>query len=100
MFIGIAKITIRLPSNHNLKGKRKVVKSLCDRLCNEFSAAAAEVENLDVWQLATIGIACISNDSHHLQQILSKINNFLLENFIGHFELLNFKSEIISEVVL
>ncbi|NTW37134.1 MAG: DUF503 domain-containing protein, partial [Syntrophobacteraceae bacterium] len=30
MVVGVAKLSLRLPENHSLKGKRKVIKSICE----------------------------------------------------------------------
>ncbi|MGB6975833.1 MAG: DUF503 domain-containing protein, partial [Gammaproteobacteria bacterium] len=70
MHIGICKITLHLPTNHSLKGKRKVIHSLSERIQHRFNVAVAEVDNNDVWQLATLGLACISPGVAHLGKTL------------------------------
>src|SRR5215218_3673687 len=73
MIIGTARISLYLPENYSLKDKRHDVKSLLARLTNQFHIAAAEVADNDQWQTATIGVACVSSDSRHANEIISKV---------------------------
>jgi hypothetical protein len=77
MVIGVCTLELHLPENHSLKGKRQVVNSLKGRLKSRFNASVAEVDNLDVWQRATIGVVIVSNDRRHADSELSKILNFI-----------------------
>jgi uncharacterized protein YlxP (DUF503 family) len=95
MHIGICKITLRLPTNRSLKGKRKVIQSLSERVQHHFNVAIAEVDNNDVWQLATLGLACVSNDARYLAQLLSEIMNFIQAS-TGQFEIINHQQEILG----
>lgn len=80
MNVGVCSIQFRLPDNLSLKGKRQVVKSLTARVRNKFNVAVAEIEDQDLWQLTTIGIACISNDKRHANQVLSRVVDFITES--------------------
>jgi uncharacterized protein len=95
MYIGVARITLRLPENQNLKGKRKVIQSLSARLRNQFKIAVAEVSENDLWQLATLGITCVSNDKQHINQLLNHVMTFVQDQ-TGEFELLDQHQEILS----
>ncbi len=77
MTIGVCRLTLRLPENGSLKGKRQVIKSLQQRLHNKFNVSVAEVEHNDVWQLAGIAICCVSNSSAHANEVLSKALDFV-----------------------
>jgi uncharacterized protein YlxP (DUF503 family) len=77
MIVGSLLIELRLPGNHSLKGKRQVVKSLIARLHNRYNVAAAEVENNDRWQVATIGVACVTNNAAHAAEILENVVAFI-----------------------
>ncbi|HST89363.1 MAG TPA: DUF503 domain-containing protein [Ktedonobacterales bacterium] len=70
MYVGACQVTLRIPASQSLKDKRQVVKSLLARLRNEFSLAAAEVEHQDLRQLAVLGLACVSNDAAHADEII------------------------------
>jgi uncharacterized protein YlxP (DUF503 family) len=77
MTVGVCRLTLRLPENGSLKGKRQVVRSLTTRLRNKFNVAAAEVEDNDRWQIATIGVTCVSNDARHAREMLDRLVAFV-----------------------
>ncbi len=86
---------MRLPENGSLKGKRKIVKSICSRVGNKFNVSIAEIGDLDYWQSATLGAVCVSNDSRHANEILSKVMNFI-EVSRGDAEILDYEIEILN----
>jgi uncharacterized protein YlxP (DUF503 family) len=43
------------------------------RLRRTFNIAVAEVADQDTWQLATIGIACVSGDGRHADEMCQKV---------------------------
>ena len=94
MIVGVCKIKLRIPQNASLKGKRSVLKSITSQLRNRFDIAVAEVDDQDLWQAATLGLCCISNDSRHANEVLSKAVNFIGN---GRFdvEMLDYEIEII-----
>ena len=73
MNVGVCKVTLRLPENHSLKGKRRVISSLCSRIRNRFNISIAEVGDNEAWQVATRGITCVSNDTRHADEVLSSV---------------------------
>ncbi len=77
MSVGVCLLTLRLPGNDSLKGKRQIVKSLTTRLRNKFNVAVAEVADNDLWQVATIGITCVSNDAGHAREMLDSAVRFV-----------------------
>ncbi len=80
MNVGVCKLTLRLPENQDLKGKRRVVKSLCDRIRFKFNVTIAEVDNNDKWQVATLGIACVSNSNRQVAQALDQVISYIEES--------------------
>ena len=95
MNVGVCKVSLRLAGNQSLKGKRRVLKSITSRVAGKFNATIAEVDNEDQWQLATIGICCVSNDRRHTNEVLSKVVDFIVNS---HFdvEILDYEIEILS----
>jgi uncharacterized protein YlxP (DUF503 family) len=77
MIIVAAMITLVIPENDSLKGKRRVIKSLIERVRHKFEAAVAEVGDNDLWQKAKIGVALVGNDSHLLEARLQQIMKFI-----------------------
>ena len=94
MNVGICRVRLRLPENSSLKGKRQVVKSVIARVQNKFNVSAAEVDDNDLWQLATIGICCISNDQRHTNEVLSHVVNFIRDTR-SEAEFLDYEIEIL-----
>lgn len=94
MNVGICKIRLRLPENQSLKGKRRVLKSITARLKNKFNVSVAEVDDQDLWQLATLGICCISNDQRFTNEVLSKVVDFITGSGFD-VEILGYEIEIL-----
>ena len=79
MVIGVCQITLHLPDSHSLKEKRQIVKSIIARVHNQFEVVIAEVENNDRWQIATLGMSCVSNSSQHASEVLEHVRNYIEE---------------------
>ena len=94
MNIGVCKIELRLPENLSLKGKRGVLKSITTRIRNKFNVSVAEVDDQNLWQLATLGICCVSNNGRYTNEVLSKVVAFI-EGSRFEVEILNYEIEIL-----
>jgi uncharacterized protein YlxP (DUF503 family) len=92
MIIIAAMITLVIPENASLKGKRRVIKSLMDRVRHKFEAAVAEVGDNDLWQKARIGVALVGNDSHMLEARLQEIMKFVENQHLA--EIINTQVEL------
>ncbi len=77
MVVGILSLGLQLAENHDLKGKRQVLKSVKDRVRNRFNVSIAEVEDLDLWQRATLGVACVSKDRAAVERTLAQVTTFV-----------------------
>jgi uncharacterized protein len=77
MVVAIARLTLIIHDNNSLKGKRKVVKSLIEKVRHRFEASVAEVEDHDLWQKAQIGVAIVGNDARLLTTRLDQISSFI-----------------------
>ena len=95
MNVGVCRVDLRLPENLSLKGKRRVLKSIVTRVGSRFNVAVAEVDNGDMWQLATLGICCISNDRRHANEVMSRVVDFIMRSRLDA-EILDYEIEIIS----
>ena len=94
MVVGAMVVRLRLAENHSLKGKRKVVRSITSQVANRFNVSVAEIEDQDLWQIITIGVACVSNDGRHANEVLSHVMSFIQAN-CGDAEVLDYETEII-----
>ena len=77
MIVGTCRVVLHLPAAHSLKDKRHVIKSALARIHNQFNVSAAEVEDQELWQRAVLGIAVVSNDTQHANEVLSRVVNFI-----------------------
>lgn len=73
MIVGILTVDFMIPGSNSLKDKRQVVKSVVDTVRNKFNVSAAELESLDSWRRAVIGVACISNDKEVANTLLNRV---------------------------
>jgi uncharacterized protein YlxP (DUF503 family) len=81
MHVSVCQVELRLPENQSLKGKRQVIKSIITRLQNRFNVSVAEVDNQGLWQLATLGVACVSNHRSHADETLANVVKFIVQNY-------------------
>jgi len=87
--VALCNLTLRLPENASLKGKRQVLKSIQQRLHNRFNVSVAEVEHNDLWQLAGIAICAVANNAAHATEVVTKA--------VEYIEQLRLDVEIIEE---
>lgn len=93
MVVGTGIITLRLHDCRSLKGKRKVVKAMIQRLRNHFNASVAEVGANDIHQRAQIGFSLVGNDTALINSKIDKIFN--LAEDLGLAEITATEMEII-----
>jgi len=75
----VSQITLHLPGCHSLKEKRQVIKSVMARVRQRFEVAIAEVDEQDRWQIAKLGVSCVSNSSQHIDEILGRVLRYIEE---------------------
>ncbi len=77
MIVGLCTIELYIPDGHSLKAKRQILLSLKDRLRRKFNLSVAEVGDHELWQKAVLGIACVSNESAHVNSVLDQAINLV-----------------------
>ena len=77
MVVGVMRLTLFLPENHSLKGKRQVLRAIKDRVRNKFNVSIAESDNHDMWQRAELGIAQVGSDRAFVDKALREVVNFI-----------------------
>ncbi len=85
MMIGTLRVRMLLREARTLKDKRQVVNSIKDKLRNSFNVSVAEVEDQDHRQTVVLGLAMVSNETHHLKQALAKIVEALRVHPVAEF---------------
>jgi uncharacterized protein YlxP (DUF503 family) len=78
--IGVRSFELHLAAAHSLKDKRSVLKSLKDRLHNEFNVSVAETARNDAWQSAELTVCIVSNDRRHVESVLESVDRFIASN--------------------
>jgi uncharacterized protein YlxP (DUF503 family) len=69
--VGLLRVVIHMPDSNSLKSKRQIVSGLVRRLRQEFKVSAAEVGELDRWQLAEVAVATVSADGRQADKVLA-----------------------------
>ncbi len=80
-----------MPESGSLKDKRQVVRSVAQRLRNKFAVAVAEVDDLDAWQIATLGVSCVANSGSHCEDVLDEVMRYVRDSRLD--------AEIIAEEI-
>ena len=75
--IGLVRVVLHLPSSNSLKFKRQIISGLLRRLRQELKVSAAEVGELDRWQLAEIAVATVSGDGRQADRVLAAAVAFI-----------------------
>lgn len=91
--IGTLTVELFIFGSRTLKDKRRILKSILDKVRSRFNVSIAEVDGHDMWQRSVLGIACVSNQVAHVQSVLSSV-----EKFISHqrdAEIISLHTEII-----
>ena len=94
MVIGYCSIRFYLHGNNSLKGKRRVVRAIKDRLKNDFNVSIAEVGSQDVLQSLHIGISAVSADKPYMDGLMTKIVNAI--DRMNLADIVDYKTKILS----
>jgi uncharacterized protein len=84
MVVGVRTWELHLAGCQSLKDKRRVVKSLKDRLHQRFNVSAAEVDHQDVWQTAALACSVVTTDRRHAEEVLTACDGLVAGNPLVH----------------
>jgi uncharacterized protein YlxP (DUF503 family) len=73
MIVGSLRVRLLVREARSLKDKRQVLRSIKDRLRNEFNVSVAEVEAQDNRQLIVLGFATVGNEARHVRSVLDQV---------------------------
>jgi len=82
--VAVGTVEIHLPDVGSLKGKGRALKGLKEKLRRRFEISVAEVDHQDAWQRATLALACVSGDSRHANEVISKAMDFIEDHVDGY----------------
>lgn len=77
MVIGVLTVELFFRGVNSLKDKRKILKSILDKIKARFNVSVAEVDKQDAWQFSVIGITFLSNENGHVYQTLASVARFI-----------------------
>ncbi|MDH3769402.1 MAG: DUF503 domain-containing protein [Nitrospirota bacterium] len=80
MIVGLCTVELHFPDAQSLKSKRKILVSLKTRLRNRFNISVAEIDDGNLWQKTTLGIASVANETARVNQTLDHILNDIRAN--------------------
>ncbi len=80
MIVAVGTFELHFPEVHSLKEKRQALRCVIDRVRAKFNASISEVDNNDLWQRGTIGVALVSNDRTLLTQMGQKIDEIIADH--------------------
>jgi hypothetical protein len=81
MHIGVLTLYLSIEQADSLKDKRQVIKSLVAKLRNSFNISASEVDQLDLWRRATVGVVVVSNSEKFANTVLNSVVNFVEDDW-------------------
>lgn len=73
MLVGCCSLKFFLHGNNSLKEKRRITKSIKDRIKNKFNISIAEIGDQDVWQNLHLGIVAVGSDFKYLDGLMNKV---------------------------
>jgi len=73
MHVGILQFELLIRGAESLKDKRRVVRSVKDRLHREHQVSVAEVAHLDRPAVAGMALTLVNRDARYLQSVLDTI---------------------------
>ncbi len=77
MIVGMMQAQLRLYGIGSLKDKRRIVKSVVERIQSRFNVSISEIEAQDSKVHAVIGVSVAGNDSQFIQRQMETVEGFL-----------------------
>ncbi|MCF6466117.1 DUF503 domain-containing protein [Clostridium sp. Cult2] len=77
MIVGTCSLKLIIYESNSLKDKRHIIKSIMGRIQSRFNVSIAEIGLNDCWGTSLIGFACVTNDTSHANQTISKVLKFI-----------------------
>lgn len=73
MIIGVCKIILSIPESFSLKDKRRVKRSIVEKVRSKFNVSISEIEAQDSLNELILGISYISTDSNQIYRVFSDV---------------------------
>ncbi len=72
MIVSMLQVIIEVPESSSLKDKRRVVKSVKDRLVSKYRVSCAETDLQESLRFAQLGAALVSNSAEFGEEVMRK----------------------------
>ena len=92
--VGVALVELHLPEARSLKDKRRIVKSLLERLHHKHRISIAETGHHDLHQRAEIVLAAVARSEQEVQRLLEELRSEI--EWQGDAVLTSFHPELID----
>ncbi len=89
MTVGISSFELHIPASRSLKDKRRIVKSLVDRIHQRFRVSIAETGFHDLHQRAEISMAVVTNGEAEMDKLMEEVHTLvesLPEAFLSRWD--------------
>lgn len=93
MTIGVLQVELSVTDAMSLKDKRRVIKSIKDRIAHAHNVSIAEVGALDEHRRSILGVAMVGNDGRYIEGALSKLTDFIRS--VPQVSLLDYRIELL-----
>ena len=77
MIVGVVCFELHLPESRSLKDKRRVVKSLVDRIFQRYRVSIAETGHQELHQRAELSIAAVTQKEGEMQKLMDNLRDLL-----------------------
>lgn len=77
MAVGVLKLSLILPENHSLKGKRGVLKKIQARVSHQFNISVTECGDQDLWQSSVLGFSVVGSNRQVVEATLQNVIDFV-----------------------
>jgi len=79
--LGVMHLEFRLSGTDSLKDKRRILKSMKDRLHRKYNVSVTESDYQDQWNHALIALAFIATGRSLIESQFSRIQQFVISRF-------------------
>ena len=80
MVVGVRTWELHLSGCQSLKDKRRILKSLKDRLHRQFNVSVAETAHQELWQRAELSCGVVATDRRQAESVLSAVDEHIARN--------------------
>lgn len=77
LYVGQCTLDLHVPNCQSLKEKRRIIKSIKERLKNRYNVSVCEFGDLSLWQRTQLGIVTCGNERTIVDSTIKTVINFL-----------------------